>query len=400
MIVPPFIPSVKANPDSITYSAGVITVDGTYTDVFEDIYQADQAGGWDVFTKTGNNAYACNGIQIDFGDGENETVAADSACSVNFFNGAWGTAFRVRNNATATFGTLLNTERKSTANGVSFIIETYGYVDLAEESTTNFYGCSLMSNQAVELDLSGDGNIYNSLFSSGYDLFCFYDTATYNLFNVYSSNDADVLWYLTDCPLVTFDTIYAFDSPYLFYIDTSNDLTLTNIAGGGATTDSLFVSTANSNIYLVNPTLDSWTLDITSSIGDKVYRQYTYDLTIQFLNTSKTENANVTITNTILDTSDSWLTPANGSIPQQTYSYGHYNQTGGDSLYDYNPYNLTITYPDYQTYTALFNLTEKTDWTITLTKETDGNGGYAYFAPAFLLAFLIGLALMIVWIKK
>ena len=90
--------------DPITYSSPIITVDGTYTDVYEDIYLADQVGGWGVFTKTGNRAYACNGTQIDIGDAVNETVASASFCSVNFFDGGFGTALRVRNNATLTLG--------------------------------------------------------------------------------------------------------------------------------------------------------------------------------------------------------------------------------------------------------------------------------------------------------
>ena len=373
MNVPPFIPSVKANPDSITYNAGVITVDGTYTDVFEDIYTADQAGGWDVFTKTGTDAYACNATQINFGDGENITVVSDSACLVNFF-GDTGNAYVVKNNATVNFGILINSTEKTTKDGVAFVFEDYYYAGDRAGATSNYYGCSFVSDENIEIDFFGSGKVYHCSFTSGYYMIVVQQNADYDFYDVYASNDYEVLFETHES--IEMNIIKLVESPYNLKIrDLPTDGVIKNLYCRRASIANILyhqklASYAN-NTYLVNPDLDVWSIEWDcADYPIHLYRQYTYDLTIQFLNTTKTENANVTITNTILGTSDSWSTPANGSIPQQTYSYGHYNQTGGDTLYDYNPYNLTITYPDYQTYTALFDLTEKTDWTITLTPET------------------------------
>lgn len=71
---------------------------------------------------------------------------------------------------------------------------------------------------------------------------------------------------------------------------------------------------------------------------------------------------------------------------------GFYNQTGGNSLYDYNPYNITITKGGYTTYTTQFTFDEQTDWTITLTPEVQQYPAY-YWAVAIGIIAIVAFVL-------
>lgn len=384
-----FVMNVSSTNGTITYSSGVITVDGTYTDVFESIYQADQSGGWDVFTKTGNNMYACNNTRIDFGDGVNETVVSDSLCSVNFFGGS-DRAFRVRNNATANFGILIDETEKTTRDGVSFVIEGYSYVTLDVGSVTNFYGCSIESDENVEIDFKGSGKIYHSSFTSGYYMIVTYDGSDYEFYDMYVAFDYEVAFEPHETHEM--DKITVVESPYNVKIHymVSSGITVRNLCCRRASSDNIWIElagTSNRSIYFVDADLDEWSIKWSRSGDDKLYRQYTFDLTMFFKNGSEVENANVTISNDYLG-SNSWLTFTNGSIPSQTYSMGYYNVTGNEVVYNYNPYNLTVTLDEYQTYTTLFNITQKTDLTIALTptqattEPTEPSAGGVPFKPS------------------
>ncbi len=118
---------------------------------------------------------------------------------------------------------------------------------------------------------------------------------------------------------------------------------------------------------ILNGDSDTWDVEFGSGCAYNVYRNYEFDLTVYFQNGSYVNNANVTISNSYLGSSDSWLTFANGSIPQQVYDMGHYNITGGDTIYSYNPYNLTISMSGYETYTDLVNITRKENLRVSLT---------------------------------
>ena len=68
---------------AITYNAtdNIITLDGANTYSFEDIYQADQSGGWGVVSKQGDDQYFIE-ANIILGDGTNETQLIDEDCAI------------------------------------------------------------------------------------------------------------------------------------------------------------------------------------------------------------------------------------------------------------------------------------------------------------------------------
>ena len=97
----------------------------------------------------------------------------------------------------------------------------------------------------------------------------------------------------------------------------------------------------------------------------------------------------------------SWLTPANGSIPTQTLTQGFYNQTGGDTIYSFNPYNITITKTDYFTYTQLFTLNDKKAWQIALLEpQASGNGTVVSTTNILLGALLFSPIMLAIALSK
>ena len=183
------------------------------------------------------------------------------------------------------------------------------------------------------------------------------------------------------------------DTVGIFFYSSMASVTANNIKIRQMTTYEVEIQAITNDHYLLNPDFDQWRLNWYGISVGKIFRQYEFDLAIFFINGSSIENANVTISNDILDVSYSWLTFGNGSIPQQIFTYGHYNQTGGNSIYDYNPYNITITYEGYETYTALIKIAEKQSLEICLCplKASYGLG----LGSGFILALMIGLALIV-----
>ncbi len=120
--------------------------------------------------------------------------------------------------------------------------------------------------------------------------------------------------------------------------------------------------------YLVNVDSDSWSMTWFSTGSGETYRQYEFDLNVTDTSGTPIQNANVTVKHYGQTEAQDFsvLTGANGSFSTQTLTMGFYNQTGGDTIYSYNPHNLTVTASGYRTYTANITLNDKTDWTITL----------------------------------
>jgi len=152
--------------------------------------------------------------------------------------------------------------------------------------------------------------------------------------------------------------------------------------------------------YLINPDVDVWDWIFHANYNNEVFRQYTFDLTVTTASNVPIEDANVTLTyyGQGGGTHGTWLTDANGEIPEQTVTAGFYNQTGGNTIYTYNPYEITITKADYLTYQRNFTQLEKKSWDIALLEEVDTTtfnstyyllGGISFLPISLLFAFLL-----------
>jgi len=497
MFVPPFIPSVKANPDEITYDGTKVVVlgysEGSECDT-DDLYTADISGsinllhnqtatqnmfdtswGEDVqvdpadslalkltieisqysaegyvnitgtdkdgnaqtekdihVTGNGNlttskwwkiiidpNGVDANGTyhiaihqerwgifwdkaecffseaELEIGDGSTESWFAETKETI-IFDSSVAYPIEVKNKGHLRFGEVMDSVNKLGKNGVTFI----------NEAGTN----------PIKVDNGGEIELYNSMIlpTGGLKRFLvagnltmwgtnchstIWTTSTSNL-DIYNSHSwGTQVGLFASFSTATFNTIYVYDNSYGVRIQAGYIADYVGCVFKNNTKLGYFLGGGPANF--TNCEVDSWNLQF--GADTYVYRKYTYDLTVRFPNGTAIENANITITHYGQAQSQDYngLTDSNGQIPQQPLSKGFYNQTGGNTIYSYEPYNLRISnVTGYDDYNGNFTLSEKTDWTITLTEETGGEGGYLYFAPAFLLAFLIGLALMIVWIKK
>jgi len=302
------------NLDPYTFSAGIITITGSPTN-FAGWYSADQAGGWDT---------------ID----------------------------TVKNNATLQFGQIMSVSLKTVRYGVH--VMRNNYIQSESGSTVYLYSCDITMGQ-IKLQGSNRlwGNVFDGCRVNAKDTDCYNNILNNAFFEGTEYEMSGII-----------DRVTVYGS-YLLYTTKTFSSSISNAKGQVLyviRTHSLYDWTGEAN--LTNIETNTWDM---SFVGDddtgEAYRQYTFDLTITYKNGTSMENANVTIINDYLETSDSWLTYANGSIPPQTYRMGHYNKTGGNTIYDYNPYNITVTRDGLQTYTALFNITEKTDLTIALLDE-------------------------------
>ena len=417
MIVTPFIPNVKANPDppTITYDDvnEIITVaNGTTNNLFYDIWVQADANGWQ--TGAGFPAVLSNHTygwaeqkQFTF----NVVIYLDNATvtdvdkQIDFtYEVCRDTLIEYDSLSYIRFGNVSDASEKLGKNGVCFscgkdssfyFIE--GQIGFPDTSGCMLYGCSFTTPDTTAsgtlyfLSYEGDKarlwscTLFNSLLQHVH-----IDIANCQFISMPSGSNHGS----TNIESITTRNWIVHGFTYGIYPITS---TLTSMHLSGNTYDfKIYKSTGTVKCL---DFIADWTFIFDSRTKMVVYRQYTFDLNVTNSNGTPIQNANVTLTNNQGQVG-SWLTYANGTIQEQTVSMGYYDRAGGNTIHSYNPYNLTITKADVGNYTQIFTLSEKTDWTITLTEETGGEGGYLYFAPAFLLAFLIGLAIMIVWIKK
>jgi len=391
------------NLDPITYSGGVITItdydtEGGCAD-HEEIYT--QLANASQFAKLGTNQYFSNGL-IVIGNGTGSTWFVDSDVQVSF-NASAVTAnyqklYEVKDNAYLRFGVLEDASTKSTSHGVSILaqdtryytktvygntgsnIYLYSSIFYNEQTIAGYYKglygvfkriWNCMFTHTYIAPINVDADMYNLVFQKGYLGISYPSRGTWNEINLFSQTYAILSYSSYAC---TVQNVVAKNNTNTF-------------SGTAITTDK----------YLLNVDADIWTVGWSGVSTAEMYRQYTFDLTFTFDNGSYAEGTNVTISNSYLGTSDSWILTSNGSIPEQTYSYGHYNQTGGNSLYDYNPYNITATLDGYQTYTQLINITEQTTLEIALTEETANGNGSAFNSTYYLLGSISTLPFMLLF---
>lgn len=362
---------------TITYNATTnkITCVGGNSSVpitFDDLYLADVAGGWNVFFKTVTSPssfrsqyYSQAGIIIGNGS---STYFADYDCQILFTNDVTTASstglIQVSNNSIAKFGVEIDNTTKSSKSGVAFRSwETASSIRLIigdSGSTVYMYSCLFTGNPNINtrIVLSGSSNrIWNCIFA---DYLAFGDSAGIDMYNVQLSS-ADYGFFRCSG---TFNKIYVYNQGTAAFL-ASNSVAF-NVSDAYVVNCAKLASVASAvNNYLVNTYCDNWTF--TFSAAGTVYRQYQYDLIV--LNgeiTDFVENANVTLTkgSTQIGT---WLTNSSGQIDTQILTYGFYNQTGGDTMYDgSDPFVLTVTHDDWATYTSRFYVTEKTKMTISM----------------------------------
>lgn len=347
------------------------------------IYQ----GTWGVMWKTGDNQFRIDSkIVLGNGTVAGTTWFADTNKEVTLSNytvtGNAQTIINVKNYAHLRFGELIDATTRRTKEGVSIIFDNSddrAYCNMikgvsgAEVYLYSSSFTTIVSGVFYQTYLAGvvNGRIWNSLLDAvAPSRYVNGDFSRVTFINGYYGIIQSSISYADDLLLYNNNwNIYL----YLSYGGTIRNSILKNPINTQFRATDLTIHN-----YLINVEADVWSFDWLGTSTKNVYRQYEFDLSTNI-------GANVTISNDYLGTSDSWIIGSNGSIPTQTYSYGHYNQTGGDTIYDYNPYRITISLRGYRTYTTLFNITKKEDLSITL---QHGNFGSGFFIALLLSGLL------------
>jgi hypothetical protein len=331
---------------------------------------------WGEVWKQTTNQYAFD-ARLCIGDSSTVTYFTDSNRQVTYYgSGSAGGSnwIDVKNASIVTFGILVNAVTYATDSGIAFLFSftsNYAYISADSGAVCDLYSCSVSGIGCISR-IKGDGirriwNFIGNRFRIGQI------SASSSLYNLYIA-PPNTEYALISAMAGTMNKIVIRGTPsyYAFLSASSN---ISNLDASGATAKSFDMGGASGYIhYLINPILDVWTFNWAVGSDTKVYREYTFDLSILFNNNTALENAKVTLSRygqggAVIG---AWLTNSSGQIATQTLSMGFYNQTGADAIYNHNPYNLTITKDGYQTYTGNFTLSQKTNWTIALQPLTDG----------------------------
>jgi len=179
----------------------------------------------------------------------------------------------------------------------------------------------------------------------------------------------------------------------------SNGVTMKNIFGRGFTSHAIRCQSITANNYLVNPDFDSWTFYWEGVNTGEVYRQYEFDLTVTYPNGTAI-NGTSTGTRVVIQhygnnsgVDYNATLNGDGTINQTRLTMGFYNQTGGDTIYSYNPFNLQVTNTTgYQDINMNFTLDEKKDWTKALTAEIQPSPGTVLAVAGFAFTMFSGIS--------
>lgn len=377
----------------ITYDAvgNTINVNGTNGGVpwgFWDLWNASNVNGWGIISNNDGNNYQFEfDAKIVIGDDVTPTLFNDTEKQIVFLNGivtgTYQSFIKVKAGAVFTLGTLVNLTERTTRDGCDILILETSYSNslvIGGSGSTEkiyLYDTVVRDIKAVNpsfavSSVGSNGNrnlrIINCEFigsngpsASWYDIIYGLRVASakYGIINS-NGNLLDGL---------VLEELYLWD---IYQSSPTADMVAYNVLSKTQIdAEEVFLQNPR-NLYFINCDLfwDSLSLGYSGYLG-KFYRQYTWNTLIKDDAGLPIHNANVTL----IREDDTWffsvLTAADGTIVEQTISRGFYNQTGGNTMYDYGPFTLQVTATNYLPH-SIFNitLTEPINWEIALTPPT------------------------------
>jgi len=404
-----FIPYVKAT-DSITYSSvsNRITVIGTYTNLHWELWNASTVNGWNVVHKLGEVEYLINNTYIQIGDGVTTTVCSDLSVNVLFeTNQQW--AYFVKYKGTLTFGQQDSGYATSHGVNINFNSSHSAYGERIFEGTSSalsklyLYSCSLKStyNDNPDNYIAGivffsetvaDVVIYNCFFDKVYVRgYCdIYNLAIFrSIYGVFEAGG-------------TLEQIFLYDVFYAIAVSgTSKTVKDVNIIAVDSSTGVRYTGGGNDH-YLINVDwsgASNWKFYWHNAVPSNIFRQYEFDLTVTYPNGTAINGTETGARVTIQHYGEGGGIDYNatlngdGSINQTALGMGFYNQTGGDTLYSYNPFNIEVSnITGYLSYSKNFTLTKKTQWEIALIDESEaGYAGYGFLFFGLIAGLVVGV---------
>lgn len=379
------------NLDPISFSSPIITITGYSTEassaVHNDIYNAMLNS---TFQKT-EDQYFSN-ARIVIGDGENRTWFTDSDVQVQF-NSSVVTAnyqflYEVKENSYLRFGIVIDNATKRTRSGVSIIAKhptyhtcriTYG-VEVYLYSSFFNSGKWTPNQQSV---VSSQRRMWNCVFQNVYISGTGVDG--YNLEIIQG------IYGLRRPQTSTWNFIRTHTLAYNIYFYTGYNVTIQNVFSRNCTYTARIINPVLDSKF-INWDSDKWTFNSWVTGTGELYRQYSFNLTVLLDDGSPIQYANVTIQHYGENAGEDFngLTDSNGEIPDQIFDMGFYNYTGGNTIYDYNPYNIQISnVTGYCDYSGNFTLDTQTDLIINLHPEPENWIGLTLLLGLLCFVFLV-----------
>lgn len=344
--------------------------------------------------------YYVEGPTLVLGDDSTPTYFKLTDVQVYFYTSRtrWATHIRVEKNVWFQLGEVEDANAKTVRYGVQLFFDhpndalVYG-MGFSGDATTayRFYG-STFSNGLIDLG-SNNITIWSCTFlSSPMSDANWGDFDRLTLSRGYMHN---VFGALNDVFIYNTNPGYAYNRRYGAGSHEITNLKVRN------TTYLLRLEAFDGTLNVVDADTDTWAIQWRVYYWDsegEVNRRYSFDLTVVYDNGTAIPNVNATLTDVDNSTVFSYLTDSNGQISTQKVTYVFYNQTDpynatATSTYLKSPHNLTLTRSGLQTYTVIFNMTEKMAWTIVLAPTSAAfNEG---FGGGFIIAFVILLPLAV-----
>lgn len=348
--------------DKVQAKDWAIEVTGTSV-VTSDIYDADQAGGWGVFTKLGDNLFLCSS-NLFVGDGSTSTwlTLKDLALALE-------SKLVITASAVCDAGILQDAGEKTTSNG-------------ADIRFTKRYNNTWYSHW---LDSSGEFNIYGGCIrgdkSDGYFTRIYQSTvedcdnfrpidsnADFNRLSI-TSPGASAIWPKESA---SYNDLYVYESEYAIRTWATDKTITVNNFKGRSNTYLWYLqgpSGKNETLNLVNADTGTWDIywDKTVFTASYLNRQYTVDIQVLDENNNGIQGATVTLEDKNGTQIFSLSTAADGTITQQTvtshqYSWASGSDPGVTTDTDYNDFTLKIQKTGYQSIIKQFTLDSKVDW--------------------------------------
>lgn len=327
---------------TITYNAtdNIITLDGTNTYSFEDIYQADQNGGWGVVSKQGDDQYYIE-ANITLGDGTNETQLIDEDCAIQL-------------------GTNANQRWMETKVNSIFKLTTSYFEWYAPAIVKYWYSETYIYNSVVyrrgnaddEIRFMRPIEILNSYIDSkGWYIYSGKVTIKESVFSLASS----AFWLYSgaehDINDLTLKNGY-----WGFILGTGKEVKAKNLTIKDCTID-IRLAADNATLILVNSSFDKTKLQFQYD-NDILYDKFEFDIKVMDKDGNVISGANVEL----YDKNDNLIfeeaTDENGEISTHEITYRKFEGINETETI-YTPHTLKITKDGYATYKAKITINHK-----------------------------------------
>jgi len=318
-------------------------------------------GQWGVVSKQNDNQYefrckltiAHKGIETWLID-TNKMVYEDV-----------GMFLEIRKNGHVRFGKVIDSEKKMTSGGCfihakkqnTYIVHVFQYASLELYSTTLSAGGRVFFGTAPNCQTKIWNCNFEHIDFSGNPV----QMDVYRLYFVHSHYGLrGIFTTAEDIRLAKVD--YA-----TTWINQHEPIVMKKIVTDKEEQNSFYLASSTADLYFID-TDWKW-VGAFWDASSKVYRQYTFNLKVVDKAENPIPNASVKIwdkNNTLVvdETTD-----ANGEIPEQTLTYGYFDQDHWDTPVMQTPHTLLIAAPGFESYRLSFVIDRPTVWKVKLSRK-------------------------------